>query len=176
MSENVKMAALPGVSLEIDAFLRCIAERDYSVLCSGAASGLIGEVVKCAKKYKCEVNGAVVDCEMWTYDNLTSVTCFASYTERQTYMFSTADRIVFLPGGLGTLHEICYLLIEKKMNPPGCKVFFLDCWDFWAPFFDLLKSAVNIGFIAEKDARYTVINSKLGFDAIFAQEQAGEQS
>jgi predicted Rossmann-fold nucleotide-binding protein len=82
-------------------------------------------------------------------------------------MFSEVNKIIFLPGGLGTLHELCDLLIGKKMDFAKKRIFFFDFCDFWRPFFDLLNSAVNIGFIDTKDVNYTVINKQLGFDSVF---------
>jgi predicted Rossmann-fold nucleotide-binding protein len=168
MSQSIEKSFFHDFSSEFDDFARDIAKNRYTVLCGGVTVGLIGEAIRLVKKYGGKVNGAVIDCEKEDiHAALDSVAYFNSYAERQAYMFSEVNKIVFLPGGLGTLHELCDLLIKAKMDFFQKNVFFFDFCDFWRPFFDLLNRAVDIGFIEAKDVGYTVINRQLGFSSVF---------
>ncbi len=78
---------------------------------------------------------------------LTQLHVVASMHERKALMAELSDAFVALPGGFGTLEEICEAITWAQLgiHPKPCAL--LDVEDYWAPLVRQFDRAVEEGFV-----------------------------
>jgi uncharacterized protein (TIGR00730 family) len=129
---------------------RTLAERGIDVVYGGGHVGLMGTVADAALEAGGRVVGVIPrqlhDREL-THRGVTDLHVVESMHERKQAMADLSDAFLALPGGAGTLEEICeqwtwaQLTIHSK--PSG----FLDVKGFWAPMRQMVDQMVAAGFV-----------------------------
>jgi uncharacterized protein (TIGR00730 family) len=71
--------------------------------------------------------------------------------ERKALMASLADAFLVLPGGMGTLDELCEILTWAQLGLHSKPVALLDVRDYWRGFLTFLDTAVEEGFLRADD-------------------------
>jgi len=78
---------------------------------------------------------------------LTELRVTGSMHERKALMAELAQGFIALPGGLGTLEELCEILTWGQLGLHAKPVVLLDVDGYWDPFAALLDRAVECGFL-----------------------------
>jgi uncharacterized protein (TIGR00730 family) len=81
---------------------------------------------------------------------LTELRVVETMHERKFEMAKCADAFLALPGGYGTLDEMCEVLGWSQLGLNSKPVMLLDVDDYWSPMFGVLDHAVREGFIKPK--------------------------
>lgn len=131
--------------------------KGASLLFGGVATGLVGRVASVAAQQGARIEGALIaeeECDR--HPDLSQSRLFKTYDERQTYMFESSSTIYFLPGGLGTFHELFDFLLRNKVRRqkgllPPKQLILVDGNRFWNPVHQLLSGAEKRGFLAAED-------------------------
>lgn len=125
-----------------------------SVVYGGVTTGLVGRVALALAERGVILEGALTPEEMTDKcDKLAQVYFFDSYDERQGYMFSVVSSVYFLPGGLGTFHELFSLLLKNKELREPRKVILLNWGGYWTSVKQLLSQAEESGFLKSEDLK-----------------------
>lgn len=66
---------------------------------------------------------------------------------RKALMFERADAIVALPGGIGTLDELCEVMTWRQLELHAKPILLLGNGGFWQPFVALLDHLAGQGFV-----------------------------
>ena len=66
-------------------------------------------------------------------------------------MASLADAFLVLPGGMGTLDELCEILTWAQLGIHAKPVGLLDVRDYWRGFLAFLDTSVAEGFLRASD-------------------------
>jgi uncharacterized protein (TIGR00730 family) len=82
---------------------------------------------------------------------LTDLRIVGSMHERKALMASLADGFVALPGGMGTLDELCEILTWAQLGLHARPVGLLDVRDYWRGFLAFLDTAMAEGFLCDAD-------------------------
>lgn len=77
---------------------------------------------------------------------------------RKRLMFERSDAFVVLPGGIGTLDELCEVLSWQTLGYHQKPILLLDIKGYWAPFVGALEHVIRQGFAgSELSGAYKVI-------------------
>ncbi len=134
----------------------------------GGNVGLMGVVADAVMAAGGNVTGVIprglFDREV-AHTKLTSLEVTEDMHTRKARMAEMADAFVALPGGYGTLDELCEIITWAQLGIHQKRIFLLEIDNFWKGFLDFVQHCVEQGFIAEKDL-FTVVSSP---DELLAQ-------
>jgi uncharacterized protein (TIGR00730 family) len=127
-----------------------IGERGWRLVYGGAEVGLMGAMANAALAAGGKVTGiiprALVSREI-AHRGLTELIETASMHERKAEMAQRADAFLALPGGLGTLDEMCEILTWALLGIHDKPVVLINTAGYWNRFLHLLDGAVEAGFL-----------------------------
>jgi uncharacterized protein (TIGR00730 family) len=129
---------------------RLIAQRGCTLVYGGATSGLMGTVADAALSAGGEVIGVVPtvinDMEL-AHHRLTRLHQVETMHERKALMADLADAFIALPGGMGTLDELCEILTWAQLDLHRKPVGLLNVEGYWHHFMRFLDHTVAEGFL-----------------------------
>ena len=133
---------------------RALAGRGCELVYGGAHVGLMGIAADAVLAQGGRVTGVIptsmVDREL-AHRGITDLRIVASMHERKALMASLADAFLVLPGGMGTLDELCEILTWAQLGLHAKPVGLLDVRDYWRGFLAFLDTAVAEGFLRSGD-------------------------
>ena len=116
----------------------------------GAHVGLMGAVADAALAAGGHVTGFIpqhlVDREV-AHRGLSELYVVRDMHERKHSMAEQADAFLALPGGYGTLDELCEVLGWAQLGLHRKPIILLDVAGYWQPFLSMLDHAVQEGFL-----------------------------
>ncbi len=130
-----------------------IARRGWTLVYGGASVGLMGALADAALEGGGEVIGilpaALQDREI-AHRSLTELRLVDSMHARKQAMADLADAFIALPGGIGTLEELCEMLTWSQLGLHHKPVGILNVEHYYDPLLALIDNAFRDGFIREK--------------------------
>jgi uncharacterized protein (TIGR00730 family) len=127
-----------------------IAERGWGLVYGGAHVGLMGAMADAALAAGGSVTGviprALVEREI-AFRGLTELIETGSMHERKAEMARRADAFLVLPGGLGTLDEMCEMLTWSLLGIHQKPIVLVNTAGYWDAFLGMLDAAVTAGFL-----------------------------
>lgn len=146
-----------------------LADRQVGLVYGGGALGLMGEAGRAAILGGGKVEGIIPQfLKDWEVAEplCENMVVTDSLHARKALMFEHADAVLALPGGLGTFDELIEVLSWRSLRLHAKPVWLMGDGDFWAPFLNLLRHAVDQGF-ASPDI-LTFVERVDGIDALAA--------
>ena len=109
----------PGYATAARELAEALAERKLGLVYGGGHSGLMGIVADAALAYGVEVTGVIT--EQLTvleraHSGLSALHIVATMHERKAMMAALSDGFVALPGGFGTLEELCEMITWTQLG------------------------------------------------------------
>ncbi len=136
-----------------------MADADFRLVYGGAHVGLMGVIADAALAAGGEVIGIIpqqlADREV-AHRGLTELHVVRSMHERKHMMAELADAFVAMPGGYGTLDELCEVLGWAQLAIHEKPIILLDTADYWQPLFAMLDRAVEEGFLQSHHRRHAM--------------------
>ena len=136
-----------------------MAEADIRLVYGGAHVGLMGVIADAVLAAGGEVIGIIpqqlADREV-AHRGLTELHVVRSMHERKHMMAELADAFVAMPGGYGTLDELCEVLGWAQLAIHEKPIILLDTADYWQPLFAMLDRAVEEGFLQSQHRRHAL--------------------
>lgn len=133
-----------------------MAKADFRLVYGGAHVGLMGAVADAVLAAGGQVVGVIpqqlADREV-AHRGLTELHIVRSMHERKYMMAEMADAFVALPGGYGTLDELCEVLGWAQLAIHEKPIILLDTAEYWQPLFAMLDRAVEEGFLKSQHRR-----------------------
>ncbi|WP_027184892.1 TIGR00730 family Rossman fold protein [Desulfovibrio inopinatus] len=134
---------------------RLLAEQHIQLVYGGAAVGLMGAVADAALAAGGEVHGVIPgflhDKEI-AHPGLTSCRVVDSMHERKAAMAEISDGFIALPGGMGTLEEICEVITWAQLGLHCKPCGFLNITDYYDPLQTFLSNMIENGFFKKAQA------------------------
>jgi len=128
-----------------------LAARGIELVYGGGHVGLMGiladEVLARGGRAIGVIPRALLERELG-HGGLTQLHVVSSMHERKALMAELSDAFVALPGGFGTLEEICEAITWAQLGLQHKPCALLDVEDYWAPLVQLFDQAVAAGFVA----------------------------
>ena len=139
---------------------RAIAERGWRLVYGGADVGLMGAMADAAMAHGGSVTGVIprslAEQEI-AHRGLTELVETGSMHERKAEMARRADAFLVLPGGLGTLDELCEILTWRLLGIHEKPVVLINIAGYWDAFLGLLDGAVAAGFLRAAHRRLPLV-------------------
>ena len=136
-----------------------MAEADIRLVYGGAHVGLMGVIADAVLAAGGEVIGIIpqqlADREV-AHRGLTELHVVCSMHERKHMMAELADAFVAMPGGYGTLDELCEVLGWAQLAIHEKPIILLDTADYWQPLFAILDRAVEEGFLQSQHRKHAM--------------------
>ena len=136
-----------------------IADGDFRLVYGGAHVGLMGVIADAVLAAGGEVIGIIpqqlADREV-AHRGLTELHVVRSMHERKHMMAELADAFVAMPGGYGTLDELCEVLGWAQLAIHEKPIILLDTAEYWQPLFAMLDRAVEEGFLQSHHRRHAM--------------------
>ncbi|MEJ6549012.1 TIGR00730 family Rossman fold protein [Corynebacterium sp. USCH3] len=133
------------------AVVRHLAEHGHSLVYGGGSVGLMGVAADTALDAGMDVHG-VITRHLYEgetgHTGLTSLEIVETMTERKNRMAETADAMVTLPGGIGTLEEFFEVWTAQVLGIHHKPVALMDVDGYWTPLLGMLDQMVARGFFA----------------------------
>ena len=144
------VGARPEYAAAANATGRLLAERGIRVVYGAGNVGLMGVLADAALSAGGEVIGVIpqmlVDREL-AHRGITELRIVGSMHERKALMAELSDAFIALPGGLGTLEELCEILTWAQLGlhhkPVGC----LNILGYFDGLFQLFDHAAGEQFV-----------------------------
>ena len=133
---------------------RTLAARGCELVYGGAHVGLMGIAADAVLAGGGRVTGVIpasmVDREL-AHRGITDLRIVGGMHERKALMASLADAFLVLPGGMGTLDELCEILTWAQLGLHAKPVGLLEVRGYWRGFLAFLDTAVAEGFLRSGD-------------------------
>jgi uncharacterized protein (TIGR00730 family) len=127
-----------------------VAQRGWELVYGGAHVGLMGAMADAALAHGGSVTGviprALAEREI-AFRGLTQLIEVGSMHERKAEMARRADAFLVLPGGLGTLDEMCEILTWGLLGMHDKPVVLINIAGYWDAFLGMLDATVAAGFL-----------------------------
>lgn len=135
------------------AFGRLLGERRITLVYGGGQVGLMGLAADACLAAGGQVVGIIpqhLHMREVEHKGLTKLHVVSDMHTRKRMMFELADAFVVLPGGIGTLDELCEVLSWQTLGYHQKPILLLDLKDFWRPFMAALDHVVAQGFAGDE--------------------------
>lgn len=144
---------------------RALAERGTETVYGGGRLGLMGAVADSALAGGGRVIGvmpqSLVDMEV-AHRGLTELHIVGSMHERKALMNSLCDAFVILPGGWGTMDELCEVLTWAQLQIHHKPVAVWNVLGYYDAFLAFGRHAVQEGLLKAKDHARLIVGNSLG--------------
>jgi uncharacterized protein (TIGR00730 family) len=117
---------------------RVLAQNKIELVYGGSRQGLMGLVAEAALSNGGRVYGVIskfLDSKEGGYQDITELYYVDNMHQRKQKMFERADAFVVLPGGMGTLDELCEILTWKQLGLHSKTIVILDINHYWSDLF-----------------------------------------
>jgi len=149
-SDYIEAAKLLGTTL---------AKRNITLIYGGAKVGLMGQLAKSCIDSCGEVIGVIpkhlVDKEV-AFEGISQLLVVDSMHERKNKMAELSDGFIALPGGMGTLEELCEILTWAQLNLHQKPCGILNIGGYYNQLIQFLDHSVEQKFM-EKEHRDMIL-------------------
>lgn len=155
----MKICVFCGSSSGNESFLKAgrsvgeyIAKNDHQLVYGGASIGVMGAMADSCLSNGGEVYGVMptklVNREV-SHSKLTHFEEVNDMHIRKKKMYDMSDVFVALPGGIGTLDELCEIITWAQIDYHTKPIYILNHDGFFDHFLNHLQHTVNEGFVAK---------------------------
>lgn len=138
------------------------AQAGWGIVNGGGGQGMMQAVAEGALSRGGHVEGVIPHSMVlreWAHNGLTDLHVVETMHERKQRMHDRSDAFVALPGGIGTLDEVCEALAWQKLEIHKKPVALLNTSGFYESFLHLLDHTVECGFYHELDRQRLWVTS-----------------
>jgi uncharacterized protein (TIGR00730 family) len=129
---------------------RVLASRGLELVYGGGKVGLMGTLADSVLANGGIARGVITESLLHAeigHDRLTSIQVVGSMHERKAMMADLADAFLVLPGGFGTLDELCEVLTWTQLGIHRKPVALVNTCHYWDPFIEMAEKAAAEGFM-----------------------------
>ena len=148
------VGARPAYAASARQVAAALAGRGIGLVYGGGGIGLMGVLADAVLAARGEAIGVIpraLATREIAHQGLTQLRIVGSMHERKALMAGLADAFLVLPGGMGTLDELCEILTWAQLGLHAKPVGLVDVRGYWRPFLAFLDAAVVEGFVREGD-------------------------
>jgi uncharacterized protein (TIGR00730 family) len=129
---------------------KLFAEAGMDVVYGGGGIGLMGKLADSVIENGGRITGVIpsfMKDEGWDHRAVSDMIFTSDMGERKKKMFSLADAVVALPGGVGTLEELTEAMTLKQLGLYKGSIVILNTLNFYGSFIDFLEHMVKGNFL-----------------------------
>jgi len=152
--------ARPAYELAARRLGELLAERGIGVVFGGGCIGLMGALADAALARGGEVIGVIPEGLMQReigHRGVTKLHVVGTMHQRKAMMADLADAFIALPGGYGTLEEICEIITWSQLGIQRKPCGLLNVEKYWDGLLNLLDHAVDEGFVRPENGQLVLV-------------------
>lgn len=133
-----------------------LAKAGMTLVYGGGRVGLMGILADSVMKAGGKVIGIIpehISRREVSHDELTELHVVDSMHTRKQMMVSRSDAFVVLPGGIGTLDELCEVMTWKQLGIHDKPIIIANVNEYWTPFIKMIDNVISNRFMREEDRR-----------------------
>ena len=126
------------------------ARSKMNIIFGGGGIGLMGVLADAVIENGGSITGVIpsfMNDEGWGHPHVNDMIITKDMGDRKKNMFSRADAVVALPGGIGTLEELTEAITLKQLGLFKGPVVILNTLNFYKSFIDFLEHMVTGNFL-----------------------------
>jgi uncharacterized protein (TIGR00730 family) len=130
-----------------------LAQHKIDLVYGAGSIGLMGEMADAALKNSGKVYGVIPEFMMpWEvcHQGLTDLKVVPTMHERKKLMYDLSDGFVALPGGLGTMDELCEILTWRQLDNHQKPIWILNFDGFYDGLIDHFKKIKEEHFLSDE--------------------------
>jgi len=160
---------------------RLLAKHEIELVYGGSKIGLMGILAQETLLNGGKVFGFIsrfLNDREGGFEGITELHYVDTMHDRKQKMFEKADAFAILPGGLGTLEEICEILTWKQIGLHNKLIMIIDINRYWSPLFiDYFEHMIKNKFVrsADKDL-FTLVARVEDLVPFFSAEASNQQN
>lgn len=142
-----------------------LAHRRLRLVYGAANCGLMAAVANAVLAGGGEVEGVipdVIDRMDLTHASLTRLHKVGSMHERKALMAELSDGFIALPGGIGTLDELCEIICWAQLGIHAKPIGILNTAGYYDGLLSFMRHAVTEGFMRDSDVSRLVVADEPG--------------
>jgi uncharacterized protein (TIGR00730 family) len=127
-----------------------LASEGIDVVFGGGGIGLMGKLADAVLENGGRIRGVIpafMKEEGWGHDGLTEMIVTPDMSERKKRMFSMADAVVALPGGVGTLEELTEAITLKQLSLFDGPILILNTLGYYNALLDFIDHMIASNFM-----------------------------
>jgi uncharacterized protein (TIGR00730 family) len=129
---------------------KLLANSGFNVVYGGGGIGLMGKLADAVIENGGKITGVIpsfMKDEGWDHTTVSEMIITSDMGERKKKMFSLADAVVALPGGVGTLEELTEAMTLKQLGLYKGPIIILNTMNFYKFFIEFLENMVSGNFL-----------------------------
>lgn len=162
---GARFPRLPSAELELFksdliSFIHDLAEQ-FNLVYGGGQVGLMGLVADSFLEKGAHVTGVIpgyLNTIEIQHLGVSETQVVDDLHQRKALMEKLADAYLILPGGIGTLDELCEVLTLQTLNRHKKMIYIYNWNGLFNGFFDFIKTGIERGFISEQILDQCVIS------------------
>lgn len=126
------------------------ARAGMKIIYGGGGIGLMGVLADAVIENKGSITGVIpsfMNDEGWGHPHVKEMIVTSDMSERKKNMFTSADAVVALPGGIGTLEELSEAITLKQLGLFKGPVILLNTLDYYRHFIVFLDQMIKEKFL-----------------------------
>lgn len=139
-----------------------MAERGISLVYGGGNRGLMGVIAHAVSERGGHVTGVLpeaMNIPSVTLDSAADETIIVrDMHERKKTMYRLSDGFIALPGGIGTMEELCEIYTWRQLGYTDKNIALYNIDGYFDPFLTLLENAVREGFLNEEVRKALIVS------------------
>ena len=138
------------------AFGQLMAKAGMTLVYGGGRVGLMGILADSVLEAGGKVIGIIpehISKREVQHRELTELHVVDSMHTRKQMMVSKSDAFVVLPGGIGTLDELCEVMTWKQLGIHDKPIVIANVQGYWTPFLQMIDSVIAGKFMRDEDRR-----------------------
>jgi uncharacterized protein (TIGR00730 family) len=127
-----------------------LAKAGTEVVFGGGGIGLMGKIADTIIKNNGIITGVIpsfMKDQGWDHTNVNEMIVTSDMAERKKQMFSMADAIIALPGGVGTLEELTEAITLKQLGLFRGPIIILNTLNFYNSLLEFFDHMVSESFL-----------------------------
>lgn len=157
---------------------RMLAEAGITLVYGGGRVGLMGLLADTVIEHGGRVIGIIpshIEKREIQHTGLTELHVVDSMHIRKQMMVDRSDAFVVLPGGIGTLDELCEIMTWKQLGIHDKPIVMANDHGYWTPFLSMIEHIIAEKFLREEDKRLLQVVSRVE-DVIKALNAAPDEA
>ena len=131
---------------------RHLAGHGYAVLFGGGREGMMGALADGVLEQGGQIRSVLIPKFLSVaHPGVTDVEVVPTLWDRKRFLVEGGQASLALPGGIGTLDELCEMLSLAQLKIRNQPILLLDHADFFRPFIAMIEWAIRSGFVREED-------------------------
>lgn len=142
---------LQKFKLDLSSFIHGLAE-EYNLIYGGGQVGLMGLVADAFLQKGAHVTGVIpgyLNTVEIQHLGVSETQVVDDLHQRKALMEKLADSYLILPGGIGTLDELCEVLTLQTLNRHKKKIYIWNWQGLFDGFLQFIQTGIDRGFISE---------------------------